>query len=29
MRYFVESGAQTLIACFQGSRDPAHWQKRV
>jgi toxin ParE1/3/4 len=24
-----DDGALTVIACFHGSRDPAHWQRRV
>jgi len=28
--FVVETdGALTVIACFHGSRDPAHWQKRA
>jgi len=24
-----DNSALTVIACFHGSRDPAHWQERV
>jgi hypothetical protein len=29
MQQFVDNGMQTVIACFYGSRDPGHWQKRA
>ncbi|MGA2207584.1 MAG: type II toxin-antitoxin system RelE/ParE family toxin [Terracidiphilus sp.] len=30
LMFVIEAdGTLTVIACFHGSRDPAHWQKRV
>jgi hypothetical protein len=28
LMFVIDDATLTIIACFHGSRDPAHWQKR-